>query len=62
MKASNWKDYNKVVLYERARKKFEMLNLEHDNFSLELEASPNGKFTTAIFTTTMVMLHEEEEE
>jgi|TARA_B100001094_G_C18024985_1_gene717098 hypothetical protein len=59
MEASNWKDYNKVVLYERARKKFEMLNLEHDNFSLELEAKPNDKFTTAIFTMKIVMLHEE---
>ena len=61
MKASNWKDDNLVDLYERARKKFEMFNLEHNDFSLELETNPNGKFTTAIFTMTMVMLHEEEE-
>ena len=60
MKANNWKDYDKVVMYERARKKFEKFNLEHDDFSLELEPNPNGKFTTAIFTMTMVMLHEEE--
>ena len=34
MKASNWRDDNKVDLYERARKKFEMFNLEHNDFSL----------------------------
>ena len=48
-------------LRDRACKKFESFNLERDDFELELQTNPNGKFTTAIFTMTMVMLHEEEE-
>ena len=48
-------------LRDRAWKKFESFNLERDDFELELQPNPNGKFTTAIFTMTMVMLHEEKE-
>ena len=47
-------------LTDRAWKKFDSFNLERDDFELELQPNPNGKFTTAIFTMTMVMLHEEE--
>ena len=48
-------------LTDRAWRWFESFTFERDDFSLELEPSPNGKFTTAIFTMTMVMRHEEEE-
>lgn len=48
-------------LTKRAWKKFDSFNLERDDFELELQPNPNGKFTTAIFTMTMVMLHEEKE-
>lgn len=46
-------------LTERAWKKFKSFNLEHDDFSLELETSKDGEFTTAIFTMTMIMLNDE---
>ena len=46
-------------LTERAWKKFESFNLERDDFELKLETSPNGEFTTAIFTMTMIMLNDE---
>ena len=46
-------------LTERAWKKFDCYNLERDDFELELQPDPNGKFTTAIFTMTMIMLNDE---
>ena len=45
-------------LTERAWKKFDSFNLERDDFELKLETSPNGEFTTAIFTMTMIMLND----
>ena len=46
-------------LTERAWKKFDSYNLERDDFELELQPDPDGKFTTEIFTMTMIMLNDE---
>ena len=46
-------------LTDSAWKKFDSYNLERDDFELELQPSPNGKFTTAIFTMTMILLNDE---
>ena len=46
-------------LIDRAWKKFDSYNLERDDFELELQPSPKGKFTTAIFTMTMIIFNDE---
>ena len=46
-------------LTQRAWKNFSSFNLEPGDFELELQTNPKGKFTTAIFTMTMILLNDE---